>query len=85
MGVAKYEISAAHAAQLDRMFNYHAPNDDQPGRYREIRTKALSFAQLICACCPDSAERACAITRLNECVMWANAAIARNESPAVRR
>ena len=29
--------------------------------------------------CPESREKSLAFTKLEECIMWANAAIARNE------
>lgn len=67
--------------ELDNRFKYHAPKQDknQTGRYREIRDEAKSLALLIEDCCPASRERSIAFTRLEACVMWANASIARNE------
>lgn len=64
---------------LDNIFSYHAPKDDQPGRYEAIRAMGKEFAILIRECCPESRERSLAMTKLEEAVMWANAAIARNE------
>lgn len=64
---------------LYKRFTYHAPKEDQPQRYENIRKNALAFATLIDAMCPDSREKSLAITHLEEVVMWANAAIARNE------
>jgi len=40
---------------------------------------AKIFAQELCRFCPDSRERSLALTKLEEAVSWANAAIARNE------
>ena len=37
------------------------------------------FAYLLNDLCPDSREKSLAMTKLEECVMWANASIARNE------
>ena len=37
------------------------------------------MANLINKQCPDSREKSTAITKIEEAVMWANAAIARNE------
>ena len=65
---------------LRRRFTYHAPKENQPQKYENIRKNALAFADLIDKMCPDSREKSLAITHLEEVVMWANAAIARNES-----
>lgn len=63
---------------LIKRFTYHAPRQDQAQKYENIRKNALTFAELIDALCPDSREKALAITALEETVMWANASIARN-------
>lgn len=62
-----------------KAFAYHPPKTGQPERYQSLRSVAHNFALLIEQSCPESRERALAITKLEECVMWANAAIARNE------
>lgn len=64
---------------IENNFTYHTPKGNQPLRYTEIREKGKEFANLIMADCPDSRERSLAFTKLEEAVMWANAAIARNE------
>lgn len=65
--------------EIDKRFTYHAPKADQPARYSEIRAMGKNFAFLIEEACPDSREKSLALTKLEEVVMWANAAIARNE------
>ena len=65
--------------QIENNFVYHAPKSDQPQRYTDIRNKAKEFALMIDELCPDSREKSLAITKLEECMMWANASIARNE------
>jgi hypothetical protein len=62
---------------LESRFTYHAPNGDQAERYRILRGEALVLARLIVQSCPSSAERSTALTHLDACVMFANAAIAR--------
>jgi hypothetical protein len=62
---------------LTNRFTYHAPQGDQPARYEKLRAQALVFARLIVENCPSSPERSTALTRLDEAVMHANAAIAR--------
>ena len=66
-------------AEIDKRFTYHPPRADQPARYEMIRAWARSLALVICKNAPSSREQSLAITALEECVMWANAAIARNE------
>lgn len=68
--------------ELDNRFTYHAPFGDQAQRYRKIRAFAKSFANFILAMTPESREQALAITKLEEVMMWANAAIARREDAA---
>lgn len=64
---------------LTNQFTYHPPKDGQVNRYKQIREYALTLAVSIDVLAPDSPEKDNAITRVNEAVMWANAAIARNE------
>ncbi len=66
-------------SNIKNNFTYHAPNDDQRERYVSIREHAKDFAFLIEEFCPESREKSLAMTKLEECVMWANASIARNE------
>lgn len=64
---------------LDHHFTYHPPKGTQAMRYEQIRDAGRDLAEKINDRCPDSQEKSLAITKLEECVMWANAAIARNE------
>lgn len=64
---------------LDNRFTYHAPKGTQVTRYALLREQGKYLAQHIDAQCPDSREKSLAITHLEEVIMWANAAIARNE------
>ena len=64
---------------IERNFTYHAPKPGQPERYSTIREIAKGLALFIDDHCPDSREKSLSITKLEEAVMWANAAIARNE------
>lgn len=65
--------------RINNNFKYHAPKDDQPARYEEIRSKAKELALTINECTPASREQSLAFTALEEAVMHANSAIARNE------
>jgi hypothetical protein len=64
---------------LQKRFTYHPPKGDQAHRYELIRDIARNFAETIDRLAPDSREKSLAVTHLEESVMWANAAIARNE------
>lgn len=75
----KYQPSERVAAQVDRSFTYHAPKEDQGARYHFIREAAKTLALDITSLTPESREQSLALTKLEEAVMWANAAIARNE------
>ncbi len=65
--------------QIESAFVYHAPKGDQTARYEQIRSMAKHVAFNLIQHCPDSRERSLALTHLQECIMWANAAIAINE------
>lgn len=67
-----------HADILKR-FGYHgAPNPQTVKAYEQIRGIARDFAYDIDERCPDCREKSLAMTKLEEVVMWANAAIARH-------
>jgi hypothetical protein len=67
------------AQTIENNFTCHAPKGDQSSRYGILRGQAMELAFSIANKCPDSRERSLAITKLEEAVFWANAAIARNE------
>lgn len=64
---------------LDNLFIYHPPINDQAERYQKIRDKAKELATLIAHSCPPSADTTAAIRKVREAMMTANAAIACNE------
>lgn len=64
---------------VEHRFIYHAPVGDQVERYKAIRSFAASFAHLVNDLAPDGREKSTAVTKIEEAVMWANAAIARQE------
>jgi len=65
--------------EIGKRFTYHAPKEGQPEKYGKLRAYAREFAEEIAQLTPASREQSLAITALEECVFWANAAIARNE------
>jgi len=66
------------SSDLKKRFTYHPPKEGQPQRYEDIRADALKFAYRLDMFCPECREKSLAITKLEEVVFWANAAIARN-------
>lgn len=64
---------------IENRFTYHAPKNDQVQRYGFLREAAKHFAEFVADSTPASREQALALTKIEEAVMWANAAIARNE------
>lgn len=74
-----YGVTPERADAIEREFVYHAPKGDQAIRYQAIRDRARVLAIEIAQFAPPSREQSLAFTALGEAVMWANAAIARNE------
>ena len=64
--------------KIENAFTYHAPKEGQPAKYQAIREKAKELAYMINTLVSDSREKSLAMTKLEECSMWANAGIARN-------
>lgn len=69
--------------RLANDFIYHPPHGNQTDRYAEIRAKLLETANFIVDRTPESREQSLALTKLEEAMFWANAAIARNEVPII--
>ena len=70
----------AQGTELEKVYTYHPPFGSQQERYVRIREEAKAFATTIVALTPASREQSLALTKLEEVVMWANSAIARNEN-----
>jgi hypothetical protein len=62
---------------LTNRFTYHPPEPEQPEVYQLVRDVAHLLAVVVEAATYPSPERDLAVTRVEEAVMWANAAIAR--------
>lgn len=67
---------------LDNLFRYHRPTEEQAARYARINAAAKNFAQVVLDCTPASADQSAAIRQIREARMTANAAIACNERDA---
>lgn len=71
-------------ARVSNDFTYHPPFGDQTDRYTVLRNGAKELAMIIIDLTPTSREQSIALTKLEEAVMFANAAIARNETPPTK-
>lgn len=63
---------------IENNFTYHPPKEGQPEKYLLLREEAKKLAYLIEYNVPNSREKSCAMTKLEEAIFWANAGIARN-------
>jgi len=65
-------------AQVDEVFKYHAPSEEQIESLKAIRDTAKILVLCILNECPASADRTTAIRKIREAVMTANASIVLN-------
>lgn len=77
--VQPYQASEKVKSQIERVFTYNPPKGDQPTRYVHLRGVAKNLAYAIVNETPESREQSLALTHLEQAIMFANAAIARNE------
>jgi len=59
-------------------FRHYEPDDDKIVKHSEVRNQALDLAMDWEVDLPAGREKALALTKLEEAMFWANAAIARN-------
>lgn len=64
---------------LEAPFIADQPHYNPEERYEALRAGWLGLGLLIDDLCPDSLEKSYAIADLAQAIMWANAAIARNQ------
>lgn len=63
---------------LKHRFSFHsAPNEEKRNEHTSMRVACYEAAKTIDEKAPDSREKSLAITKLEEAMFWANAAIAR--------
>lgn len=64
---------------LDNRFDFHpATTEEKKNEHSSIRMAAKALAEKVEAEVPPGREQALAITKIEEAMFWANAAIARN-------
>lgn len=62
---------------LERRFKFHPADKSKGDRHHDIRNWCRELAFTLNNDLPDGREKSLAITHLEEVMMWANAAIAR--------
>lgn len=78
VGDAKYaDPKDALRARIANDFVYHDPAPSDIEKYDKIRVAARDLAGLLIEAAPAGRELSTALTKLEECVMHANAGIAR--------
>lgn len=63
---------------LNNRFNYHAPDDAKKIQHEGVRENIRISAEYFNRTLPECREKSLAITKLEEAMFWANAALARN-------
>lgn len=71
--------------ELKRRFTYHAPNAARAEDHAHLRALLKDTADAIDNIVPDGREKSTAITKLEEAMFWANAALARPEQTELHR
>jgi hypothetical protein len=65
---------------IDNRFKYHPPTTpDIKSKHEYVRGACGGFAHDLTDILPESREKSLAITKLEEVMFWANAALARNK------
>ncbi|WP_425298859.1 DUF7681 family protein [Nocardia cyriacigeorgica] len=66
---------------INHRFDFHAATtEEKRAEHGSVRASCRDLGIILDANLPDGREKALAITRLEEVMFWANAAIARNKS-----
>lgn len=65
-------------SDLHNRFDYHPADQAKGEKHALMRSYCLALATSIQELVPDGREKALALTKVEEAMMWANAGIARN-------
>lgn len=65
-------------SDLDNRFDYHAPDESKQLNHGNVRRRLRRVADDLNVLLPESREKSIVMTKLEEAMFWANAAIARN-------
>ncbi len=64
--------------EVSNRFGYHRPPEAVQATMEDVRSYFAKFAEVIDKAMPPGRESSLAITNLEQCHFWVNAAIARN-------
>jgi hypothetical protein len=64
--------------EINRRFDHHAPDEFKIQKHQIARSSVKATAQDLLELLPEGREKQLALTKLQEALMWANAAIATN-------
>jgi hypothetical protein len=66
-------------SRIDWDFTFHPPGDDARALHELVRAHCRDLARTLDQVLPQGREASLALTRLEEAMFWANAAIARQD------
>lgn len=64
--------------ELEDRFKSHHMTDKNKVKSNRLRNQTTILAESIDIYCPESREKSIALTKLEECLFWCNAALSRN-------
>jgi hypothetical protein len=67
--------------EINNRFGFHPATEETRPMHESTRAKFIEFAEYLDITLPDSREKSCALTALQEAALWSNAAIACNLAP----
>jgi hypothetical protein len=70
---------AITSSEIVRRFGFHPATPETTPLFEENRTWGIELAHHIVDTVPEGREQSLALTALQECIMWANAAVACHE------
>lgn len=65
--------------RIENDFIYRPPTPEKVDRHQAVRDFAMGFAIALAKYCPEGRELSLALTKVEEAMMWGNAAIARRD------
>lgn len=63
--------------EVRRRFRYYPPTPERANRHIVVRQELRAVAEQLASMLPDGREKSIVVTKLEEAMFWANAAIAR--------
>ena len=64
---------------LTYRFKHHEMSEEASQKSKKLRDNIFDIADTIDIYCSDSREKSLALTKLEECLFWCNADLARNQ------